>query len=81
MFKFSITDFFLDLKGFTSNLLGREDPGVMSTDAACATYALPGNDDCFPSVNPASGLPMINGDNGVDAGGNCYGFSDSSLFD
>ncbi|MFZ2974845.1 MAG: hypothetical protein WA049_19630 [Ferribacterium limneticum] len=74
MFKFfSITVFFPDLKGFTSNFLG-EDPELMST------HALPGNDDCCPSINPASGLPMINGDCGVDIGGNSYGFNDS-LFD
>lgn len=80
MFKFSITDFFSDLKGFTSNLLGGEDPGLMSTDVAYTTHALLGNDDCCPSINPASGLPMINGDCGVDVGGNTYGFNDS-LFD
>jgi hypothetical protein len=74
MFKFfSITDLFSDLKGFAGNFLGGEDPGLMST------HALPSNDDC-PSINPASGLPMINGDSGVDIGGNSYGFNDS-LFD
>lgn len=75
MFKFfSITNLFSDLKGFTSNFQGGEDPGLMST------HALPGNDDCCPSINPASGLPMINGDSGVDLDGNSYGFNDS-LFD
>lgn len=75
MFKFfSITDFFSDLKGFAGNFLGGEDPGLMST------YALPCNDDCCPIINPASGLPMVNGDSGVDIGGNSYGFNDS-LFD
>ena len=75
MFKFfSITNLFSDLKGFTSNFLGGEDPGLMST------HALPGNDDYHPISNPASGLPMINGDSGVDIGGNNYGFNDS-LFD
>jgi hypothetical protein len=74
MFKFSITDLFSDLKGFAGNFLGGEDPGIMSTDA------LLGNDDCCPSINPASGLSMINGDSGVDLDGNSYGFNDS-LFD
>lgn len=71
---FSITDLFSDLKGFAGNFLGGENPGLMSP------HALPGNDDCCSSINPASGLPMINGNNGVDLGGNSYGFNDS-LFD
>ena len=75
MFKFfSITNLFSDLKGFTSNFLGGEDLGLMSP------HALPGNDDFCHSTNPASGLPMGNGDSGVDIGGNSYGFNDS-LFD
>ena len=38
-------------------------------------------DSCGCDINPASGLPMIDGDcGGVDVGGNAYG-TDSSSFD
>lgn len=80
MFKFSIADLFSDLNGFTSNFLGGEDHGLMSTDAAYTPHALSGNDDCLPDINPASGLPMINCNCGIDVSGNTYGFNDS-LFD
>ena len=37
--------------------------------------------DGLLDVNPATGLPMIGGIGGIDAGGNAYGTSSTSSFD
>lgn len=37
-------------------------------------YSVPSNND----INPASGLPMVDGIGSIDIAGNSYGFNDSS---
>ncbi len=81
MFEFSIPGLFSELTDCVSNLLDGDDLAPIPTLSVGSVDDLLGDVASCHSTNPATGLPMICGDCGVDVGGNSYGFSDNGLFD
>ncbi len=71
-------EFFRWLLRFFINYL--DDHETNGTDAPPIDYS---NSNTVPTVNPATGLPMIGGTGGVDVEGNPYGFdlSHDNTFD